>query len=438
MKENINGFSKLDKQEKINWIAQNFFSDADEAVKMIKRYWNADEALQKLHDEFIENTITNFYLPFGIAPNFLINKEWYTVPMVIEESSVVAAAAKSAKFWSVRGGFKTTVIGTEKIGQVHFLFKGEKPKLIQFINQIKPLFFDETAVVTQNMRKRGGGIQEVELRDKTDVLPDYYQLHVTFDTKDSMGANFINSCLEQIAEILKKQAVQNPSFSDEENQIDVVMSILSNYVPNCLVRAEVSCRVEELKSKDIEDPQLFAEKFVQAVKIAEIEPFRAVTHNKGIMNGVDAVVVATGNDFRAVEAGIHAFAAKSGVYSSLSHAIIEDGIFKFWVDLPLALGTVGGLTSLHPMVKMALQILKKPSAEQLMQIIAAAGLAQNFAAVKSLTTTGIQKGHMKMHLMNILNQFKATDEEKVAVAAHFEKEIVSHNAVVELLESLRK
>jgi hydroxymethylglutaryl-CoA reductase len=209
-------------------------------------------------------------------------------------------------------------------------------------------------------------------------------------------------------------------------------------VPNCLVRAEVSCRVEELKSKDIEEPQLFAEKFVRAVKIAEIEPFRAVTHNKGIMNGVDAVVVATGNDFRAVEAGAHAFAAKSGVYSSLSHAIIEDGIFKFWVDLPLALGTVGGLTSLHPMVKMALQILKNPSAEQLMQIIAAAGLAQNFAAVKSLTTTGIQKGHMKMHLMNILNQFKATDEEKVAVAAHFEKEIVSHSAVVELLESLRK
>jgi hydroxymethylglutaryl-CoA reductase len=318
------------------------------------------------------------------------------------------------------------------------LFKGEKQKLIQFINQIKPLFFSETAVVTQNMRKRGGGIREVELRDKTDVLSDYYQLHVTFDTKDSMGANFINSCLEQIADILKKQAVKHSSFSDEENQIDVVMSILSNYVPNCLVRAEVSCRVEELKSKDIEEPQLFAEKFVRAVKIAEIEPFRAVTHNKGIMNGVDAVVVATGNDFRAVEAGAHAFAAKSGVYSSLSHAIIEDGIFKFWVDLPLALGTVGGLTSLHPMVKMALQILKNPSAEQLMQIIAAAGLAQNFAAVKSLTTTGIQKGHMKMHLMNILNQFKATDEEKVAVAAHFEKEIVSHSAVVELLESLRK
>lgn len=438
MGENINGFSKLSKQDKINWIAQQYFSEADEAVEMIKQYWNTDEALQKLHDEFIENTITNFYLPLGIAPNFLINGQWYTLPMVIEESSVVAAASKAAKFWADRGGFKTTVIGTEKIGQVHFFCKGDKQELIRFVEQIKPLFWEQTHDITQNMQKRGGGILDVVLKDKTDALPDYYQLHVTFETKDSMGANFINSCLEQIAEILKSQAAQNSVFSISENQIDVVMSILSNYVPNCLVRAEVSCPVEELKSKDIKNPQLFAEKFVQAVRIAEIEPFRAVTHNKGIMNGVDAVVLATGNDFRAVEAGVHAFASRSGKYSSLSHAAIEDGVFKFWIDLPLALGTVGGLTSLHPMVKTALKILKNPSAPQLMQIIAVAGLAQNFAAVKSLTTTGIQKGHMKMHLMNILNQFKATDDEKAKVAAHFEKKVVSHSAVVELLESLRK
>ncbi|WP_025125719.1 hydroxymethylglutaryl-CoA reductase, degradative [Myroides odoratimimus] len=438
MEGNINGFSKLSKQDKINWIAQTYFSNSTDTVELIEQYWNSDEELQKLHDEFIENTITNFYLPFGVAPNFRINDRWYTIPMVIEESSVVAAASKAAKFWSERGGFKTTILGTEKIGQVHFIYKGDKSKLVQFIKDIDSKFYEDTNSITQNMQKRGGGISAIELRDKTADVDNYYQLHVTFETKDSMGANFINSCLEQIAKTLKAEAMNCTAFTEEEKAVDVVMSILSNYVPNCVVRAEVSCPIEDLKGKDIKEPQLFAEKFVQAVRIAEVEPFRAVTHNKGVMNGVDAVVLATGNDFRAIEAGVHAYAARSGQYSSLSHASIENGIFKFWIDLPLALGTVGGLTSLHPMVKVALKMLQSPSATELMQIIAVAGLAQNFAAVKSLTTTGIQQGHMKMHLMNILNQFKATDAERVKVVAHFEKNVVSHSAVVELLESLRK
>jgi len=438
MEGNINGFSKLSKRDKINWIAQTYFSNSTDIVELIEQYWNSDEELQKLHDEFIENTITNFYLPFGVAPNFKINDRWYTVPMVIEESSVVAAASKAAKFWSERGGFKTTILGTEKIGQVHFIYKGDKNKLVEFIKSIDKKFYEDTTSITQNMQKRGGGISAIELRDKTADVDNYYQLHVTFETKDSMGANFINSCLEQIAKTLKSEAVNYIAFTDEEKAIDVVMSILSNYVPNCVVRAEVSCPIEDLKGKDIKEPQLFAEKFVQAVRIAEVEPFRAVTHNKGVMNGVDAVVLATGNDFRAIEAGVHAYAARNGQYSSLSHASIENGIFKFWIDLPLALGTVGGLTSLHPMVKVALKMLQSPSATELMQIIAVAGLAQNFAAVKSLTTTGIQQGHMKMHLMNILNQFKANDAERVKVVAHFEKHVVTHSAVVELLESLRK
>lgn len=434
----INGFSKLNKEEKINWIAKTYLNNQETVVDLIKQYWNSDEELQKLHDEFIENTITNFYLPLGVAPNFLINDAWYTIPMVIEESSVVAAASKAAKFWADRGGFKATILDTEKIGQVHFIYKGDQAKLEQFIQEIQPAFFEDTLSITQNMQKRGGGILSINLRDKTQEIPNYYQLHVTFETKDSMGANFINSCLEQMATTLKQQALTYAAFSEEESAIDVVMSILSNYVPNCVVRAEVSCPVEALQSSEIQDPVLFAEKFVQAVRIAEIEPFRAVTHNKGVMNGVDAVVLATGNDFRAIEAGVHAYASRDGQYRSLSHASLTDGIFKFWIDLPLAVGTVGGLTSLHPMVKIALQMLQKPSATQLMQIIAVAGLAQNFAAVKSLTTTGIQQGHMKMHLMNILNQFKATDEERMKVVAHFEKNVVSHSAVVELLETLRK
>ena len=156
-----------------------------------------------------------------------------------------------------------------------------------------------------------------------------------------------------------------------------------------------------MADKKIENPHEFAEKILRAIQIAEIEPFRAVTHNKGIMNGIDAVVLATGNDFRAVEAGVHAYASKDGQYRSLSHAKIEDGIFTFWLEVPLALGTVGGLTSLHPLVKFSLEMLEKPSAQELMQLVAVAGLAQNFAALRSLTTTGIQDGHMKMHLKNI-------------------------------------
>ena len=438
MNKAISGFSKLSKEEKIKWIANQYFSTPTEAIALLKNYWNSDEKIQKLHDEFIENTITNFYIPLGVAPNFLINGKYSTIPMAIEESSVVAAAAKAAKFWSTRGGFKATVINTEKIGQVHFIYKGDVSKLNLFFAQNKSKFFSETESITTNMQKRGGGILDIVLKDKTDLLPNYFQLHATFETKDSMGANFINSCLEQFSKTLKEEAHNYNLFTETEKEIEVVMSILSNYVPNCIVRAEVSCPIEELEEKHILNPKEFAEKFVQAVQIAEVEPYRAVTHNKGIMNGVDAVVLATGNDFRAVEAGIHAYASRNGKYSSLSHAKIENGVFTFWLEIPLALGTVGGLTSLHPLVKLSLEMLEKPSAKELMQFVAVAGLAQNFAALRSLTTTGIQEGHMKMHLNNIINQFEATDDERILIQKYFKKNTVSHSAVVTYIEALRK
>ena len=437
MNQAVSGFSKLSKEEKIAWIAQTYFSTPENAIQLLKNYWNSDEKIQKLHDEFIENTISNFYIPLGVAPNFLINGKYKTIPMAIEESSVVAAASKAAKFWSTRGGFTTRVINTEKIGQVHFLFQGEAKKLTAFFSKIKADLFAETESITKNMQARGGGILDIVLKDKSDLIPNYFQLHVSFETKDSMGANFINSCLEQFAKTLKEKASQYELFTDAEKDIQIVMSILSNYVPNCIVRAEVSCPISDLEEKHIPNPQEFAEKFVQAVRIAEVEPFRAVTHNKGIMNGVDAVVLATGNDFRAVEAGIHAYASRNGQYSSLSHAKIENGIFSFWMEIPLALGTVGGLTSLHPLVKLALEMLEKPSAKELMQIVAVAGLAQNFAALRSLTTTGIQDGHMKMHLNNILNQFDASEDERVAVRKYFKHQTVSHSAVVDLMKQLR-
>lgn len=438
MTKPIRGFSKLSKVQKIDWLATHYTTNPEVSKQIIAQYWNQDSGLQQLHDEFIENTITNLYIPLGIAPNFLINDKLYAIPMAIEESSVVAAASKAAKFWMDKGGFTTKVLGTEKVGQVHFMFKGDFEKLHSFFKSIKDILYAESSHLTDSMAKRGGGISKIELRDKTNDLKDYYQLHCTFETKDAMGANFINSCLEQFATTLKKEALNHPAFAEDEKHIEVVMSILSNYVPNCLVRASVSCPVEELTLSNDISPQLFANKMIRAVTIAKVEPYRAVTHNKGIMNGIDAVVLATGNDFRAVEAGVHAYAARNGSYSSLTHAEVKNGIFTFWIELPLALGTVGGLTKLHPLVKLNLEFLQNPSAKELMQIIAVAGLAQNFAAVSSLVTTGIQKGHMKMHLLNMLNQLSANTDEKEKLTAHFRTNTVTHRGVADALAELRK
>ena len=430
----INGFSKLTKAEKIQWLCDTYFPEVENATDFFEKYHNPDAELQKRHDEFIENTVTNYYLPFAVAPNFLINGRTYTVPMAIEESSVVAAASRAAKFWQGRGGFHTTVLSTEKTGHVHFFFYGEKAHLEAFFARVQPLMLASAKPITANMEKRGGGITSLTLVDKTEALADYYQLSATFETLDAMGANFINSCLESFAETFREEAEKDAVI---RGQYEIVMSILSNYVPNCLVRAEVHCPVDELEIAHLKG-MAAAKKFVQALAIANADVYRATTHNKGIMNGIDSVILATGNDFRAIEAGAHAYAARSGNYKSLSNAWIEGDTFHFALELPLALGTVGGLTTLHPLVKTALEILEKPNARELMQIVACVGLAQNFSAVSSLISLGIQKGHMKMHLNNIFNQLGATNEEKQQLTAYFKDKTVSHSEVAEALTICRK
>jgi len=428
----IKGFSKLSKEAKTEWLIDNYFDNPEESLALLKSYWHADSKIQKLHDEFIENTLTNYYMPFGVAPNFLINGKMYCLPMAIEESSVVAAMAKAGSFWLERGGFKADVIATKKIGHVHFVWRGKEfTKLQAFFDRIRDRFFEETADITRNMRARGGGILDIELIDRSDLEPNYYQLKGTFDTRDSMGANFINTILEKWSNIWEKYIATAEELEEEDRKSETIMCILSNFTPECIVRAEVSCPIDRLTEGTDIDPERFAENFVRAVHVARIEPYRAVTHNKGIMNGVDAIVIATGNDFRAIEACAHAYAARDGQYRSLSDVSVENGEFKFWIELPLALGTVGGITKLHPMVKFAMQLLGKPSAPELMQIIAVAGLAQNFSALRSLTTTGIQKGHMKMHLLNILNQFEATEKEKAIIVDSFKNRIPSYQLALE-------
>ena len=432
----ISGFSKLSKVGKLKWLAENFFRDPQSTIEELRSYWHSDDNQQKILDGFSENTISNFPMPFGVAPNFLIDGKPYAVPMVIEESSVVAAASMAAKYWMSRGGFKTTILGTIKIGQVHFKWFGGKELFIKIFPQIKADLIQEAKSITANMDKRGGGILDIELLDFTEKEDGLYQLRCSFETCDSMGANFINSVLEQFGKSLQTFIFNHPSTSAQSNQLMVIMCILSNFTPDCLVRAEVSCSISELGTMGFDlDAEALAYKFWTAIRIAEIDPYRATTHNKGIFNGIDAVVLATGNDFRAIEACGHAYAAKDGQYKSLSHCSIEDDVFRFWIDMPLAVGTVGGLTNLHPIAKKSLELLGNPTAEELMKVIAVTGLAQNFAAIRSLITTGIQSGHMKMHLVNILHQLKARDNEIKNAVEYFSDKVVSFSAVRDFLEA---
>ena len=432
----ISGFSKLSKVGKLKWLAENFFKDPQSTIEELRSYWHSDDDQQKILDGFSENTISNFPMPFGVAPNFLIDGKPYAVPMVIEESSVVAAASMAAKYWMSRGGFKTTILGTIKIGQVHFKWFGGKELFIKIFPQIKADLIQEAKSITANMDKRGGGILDIELLDFTEKEDGLYQLRCSFETCDSMGANFINSVLEQFGKSLQTFIFNHPSTSGQSNQLMVIMCILSNFTPDCLVRAEVSCPISELGTMGFDlDAEALAYKFWTAIRIAEIDPYRATTHNKGIFNGIDAVVLATGNDFRAIEACGHAYAAKDGQYKSLSHCSIEDDVFRFWIDMPLAVGTVGGLTNLHPIAKKSLELLGNPTAEELMKVIAVTGLAQNFAAIRSLITTGIQSGHMKMHLVNILHQLKARDNEIENAVEYFSDKVVSFSAVRDFLEA---
>ncbi len=434
----ISGFSKLSKVEKIEWLKSQVASDDQKFLNCIESYWHPDSGKQKLFDEFSENTVSNFIFPYGLAPNFSINDKIYTIPLVIEESSVVAAASKSAKFWLDRGGFKTRVLSTNKVGHIHFIWKGDKKKLFNFFNLNKSALLFSVKDLVSNMEKRGGGVVDLVLKDKTSELDNYFQVEGKFETCDAMGANFINSVLEVMAGRLQELALEYESFSDSEKDLEVVMSILSNYTPECVVSAYVECPVSELGDfPNGMNAEMFAKRFERAVKIAKVDISRAVTHNKGIFNGIDAVVVATGNDFRAIEACGHAYAARDGQYRGLSSCTLDDGIFRFELTLPMALGTVGGLTSLHPMAKTTLEILGQPDAKELMQIVAVVGLAQNFGALRSLTTTGIQQGHMKMHLLNILNQLEASDEQIAYAKDYFTDKTVTFSNVRDLVNSTK-
>ena len=434
MPEKIIGFSKLSRDEKISWVSKNFLDNSNEFEDILNKYLNDDKDIQSIHNSLSENAISNFHLPYSISPNFLINHKNYCVPLVTEESSVVAALSNSSKFWYDRGGFKSKVISKIKTGQIHFKYNGNAENLKKFIDDNEHRLIGSTDRITKKMRERGGGISKIRLVNKSAELKSYYQLNVDFETIDSMGANFINSCLEIISKKFHELLNDSPEFKESEKKIEVIMSILSNYTPECIVESSLECKISDLGNIDGMSSEEFAFRFKNAFDIADIDINRAVTHNKGIMNGVDAVLISTGNDFRAVEAGIHAFASRKGKYKSLSECTIIDNIFKISLRIPLSVGTVGGITDVHPMVKLSLKLLNSPTSDDLMKIICSVGLAQNFAAVKSLVTTGIQKGHMKMHLINLLIKQNATKDQIDKSEEYFRDKEINSESIKDFLD----
>lgn len=432
--EFIQGFSRWSRKERTDLIMKMINNSDYASLPALFRI--PDPALQERFESFSENTISNFHLPYGIAPNFLIDGRLFHVPMVIEESSVVAAAARSARFWYFRGGFQTQLVKTEKAGQIHFSFSGGHSVLEEHFPAIRNCLMKAAAPLEEGMKKRGGGITGVHLLPANEEMPGMEQIRVSFQTADAMGANFINSCLESMAQAL--EAFISSHSGLQAFDYEPVMAILSNYTPDSRVKMRVQCSIDQLN--DIYpgmDGQTFARRFYRAVQVARHDPFRATTHNKGIMNGSDAVVLATGNDFRATEAAAHAYAARDGQYRSLTNCTIHRGVFTYELELPLAVGSIGGLTRLHPMARLSMEMLGNPDAKQLMKIIAAAGMANNFGAIRSLVTEGIQKGHMKLHLDNILAQLNASKKDAEKAKEHFKSHTVSYQNVKKFLNELQ-
>jgi len=358
-------------------------------------------------DQMIENVVGMHALPLAIAPNFLINDRDYLIPMVIEEPSVVAAASYMARIVRDAGGFSTNSTEPVMIGQMQVLdlpdpwaakfdLLSQKQRLLDLANQIDPV------VVSLQ-----GGARDVEIRVFADApLGPMLVIHLLYDTRDAMGANTVNTALEALTPLV-----------EEITGGRVHLRILSNLADRRLARAKCVLPPELLAFGDYGGEEV-AQRIVEAYTFAAVDPYRATTHNKGIMNGIDAVALACGQDWRAIEAGAHAYAARQGRYTSLSTwTLSREGNLVGTLELPLAVGTVGGATRVHPGAKVALKILDVQSARELAEVMAAVGLAQNLGAVRALATEGIQRGHMTLHARQVAIAAGATGDQVQAVAA---------------------
>ncbi|MBC7419452.1 MAG: hydroxymethylglutaryl-CoA reductase, degradative [Bdellovibrio sp.] len=415
------GFSKLSYFDRLDALTEaNVLSEADQ--NYLKAGGLQDVGLA---ENFIENVIGYFQLPLGVATNFKIDDRDFVIPMAVEETSIIAAASKTAKWIRENGSIKTEIIGKNIIGQIQFA------KIQDFVNFEKNILLQKNYLielanseVAFGLVKRGGGVNDLQLR-KLDRGDGFFMaiIHIYMDPCDAMGANIMN----QVCEFLKEPLQE---FTGEK----VTMCILSNLVDSKLTKATITLNKI--------DPEL-ALKIEEASRFAELDPYRAATNNKGVLNGIDPILVATGNDWRAVEAGIHAFAARDGQYRSITKWRKEGDSLVGIFEAPLIVGTVGGVTTLHPSAQIAMKLLGVQSSNELSRIMAAVGLVQNLGALRALTTVGIIEGHMKLHIKNLSLGAGATEKEMPYVVKKLEEILalrkrISLSNAVEVLNDLRK
>lgn len=416
----IKGFSKLKLAERFRRLVELGALDVDD-VSYLKAGGVRGISLA---DNFIENSIGYFQLPLGVATNFKIDGRDYIIPMAVEETSIIAAASKTARWIKEHGEIRTEVIGQNIIGQVQIAKVKDYAKLEKIINEKKMSWIlDLNREVAAGMFQRGGGVQDMVLRHI--LRPDGLSmavLHIYLNPCDAMGANIINQVCEYITKPLE-------DASGEE----VTMRILSNLVDSKLTRAEVIMQGVDAKTGEaIQEASIFA----------EMDPYRAATNNKGVLNGIDPILIATGNDWRAVEAGIHAFAARDGQYRSITRWRYTDGELRGEFLAPLIVGTVGGVTSLHPSAKMSMKMLKVESSNHLSRICASVGLVQNLGALRALTSEGIIEGHMKLHIKNLAMGAGATEHERPVLQKLLEqvlaaKKRISLSDAIQMLKKIR-
>lgn len=417
----FSGFSKLNKHDRLKKLVQRGFLNKKDML-FLQSQQNLDFSLA---ENFIENAIGYYHIPLGVAVNYVIDEKEYVVPMAIEETSVIAAACKTASWVRERGMIETENKGCLSIGQLQVSrvtnFQYFNERIIQHKRQ---LIDDINKTLAYTMAKRGGGVKDILIRFIS--RPDGEKMavvHILVDTCDAMGANFINQICEYLKHPIEKLTGEK-----------VNLSILSNLTDGKLACAKITIKnIEKKIGKAIEEASLFA----------QLDPYRAATNNKGVLNAIDAVLIATGNDWRAVEASIHAYAAFDGQYHSITTWKLEKNDLVGTLEVPINVGIVGGVTQLHPTASIALKMLNVNSAKELARVIVGVGLVQNLAALRALTTEGIVKGHMKLHINNLCLALHASNStEKRSLKTRLEKHLkkynrVSYSTAVEILKKIR-
>ena len=394
----LGGFSKLSRSERFEKLIEIGALNKDD-VNYLRSGGIAD---MDLAEHCIENVIGYFQLPMGVATNFQINGKDYVIPMAVEETSIIAAASKNAKWIRSSGEITAEVIGDQIIGQIQIAKPNDIEKTKAILNENKTRFISLANAVLESLVRRGGGVDAIQIREvkREDGLGNMLVIHVLCNPCEAMGANLIN----QACEALK------PHIEELTGEV-VNMCILSNLVDTKLTKASVRIRNID---RDL------AKGIVEASVFANSDPYRACTNNKGVLNGIDPILVATGNDWRAVEAGIHAYAASSGQYKSSTKWGLDAADLVGELVAPIIVGTVGGVTKIHPTAQLGLKILNVESSSELSQVAAAVGLVQNLGAVRALSTVGIVNGHMKLHAANLAIAAGADSEGEIA---HVKREL---------------